>query len=178
MIALGDSDHNITIFLHQDLENQIKEALQSEHKKFSVFAAAPNLNKLVLETHISSVNALAFAKLHKYYLVSGGSDKSLIIWRIKEDLTYQTLRIIKLAADVTDIVVLPNDEYIFSGCLDNNIYITRTSYSTVQFEQVSAVNLHNSIITSIAIGPNNQNGPIKFAAYVNMNCLSSMMMAG
>lgn len=171
-LALGDSDRNITIFPHNELENEIKNTLKSEHKKFSIFPIGTNIKKLTLDTHVSSVNSLVFAKIYKYFLISGGSDKSLIIWRIKEDLLYQTVRIIKLQADITDIVLLSNDEYIFSGCLDNNIYVIRSNFNTLQFEQFACISMHNSIITSIAIDPNiagnnGNNGPIRFATYVN-----------
>jgi WD40 repeat protein len=150
------------------------------HKgKFQVYPDGGSLPKLVLKYHEDSVNALQFAKVNKYYLVSGGTDKNIIVWRIiEEGFTFEKIRIIKSQSDVTDLVILPNDEFILAGCVDNNIYIWRSNFQSKTFDLVSCVNnLHSNFITSIVLDPSleklnkqeisnfiNSNG-FKFASY-------------
>ncbi len=111
--------------------------------------------KLVLDYHNDGVNALVFSKLNKYYLISGASDKSLIIWKIiHEGFTYEKMKIIKTQSDVTDLAILPNDSFIYAGCVDNNIYIWRSNFQTNSYELINCINnLHNNFITSICLEP-------------------------
>jgi WD40 repeat protein len=151
----------------------------SQKGKFQLYPDGGSLPKLILNYHEDSVNALQFARVNKYYLVSGGSDKNIIVWRIiEEGFTSEKIRIIKSHSDVTDLAILPNDEFILAGCVDNNIYIWRSNFQSKTFELVNCLNnLHSNFITSIVLDPtleklnlqelNNQvnsNG-FKFASY-------------
>lgn len=129
---------------------------ESQKGKFQLYPDGGSLPKLILNYHEDSVNALQFAKVNKYYLVSGGTDKNIIVWRIiEEGFTSEKIRIIKSQSDVTDLAILPNDEFIMAGCVDNNIYIWRSNFLLKTFDLVSCVNnLHSNFITSIVLDPN------------------------
>lgn len=159
-IAFGDSNKLISIYPYQELDNSIKKSGNSfgpdgQKEKFQIYSQGESLPKLILDYHNDSVNALAFTKVNKYFLVSGASDKCVIIWKIlSEGFTYEKLRVIKSQSDITDLSILANDEYIFSGCVDNNIYIWRSNFVNNSFELVNCVNnLHNNFITSICLDP-------------------------
>jgi WD40 repeat protein len=183
-IALGDSDKLITVFPYQQLENEIKRNTnpfnpeESSRGNFHLYPHAGNIAKLTLDYHNDSVNALTFTKRNKYFLISGSSDKVMMIWKIKEDFTSEKIRILKNQSDINDIQITPNDEFIFSGCIDNNIYVWRSNFSTNTFELVNCINnIHSNFITSICLDPNLEriaytemtsyimNNGIKFASY-------------
>jgi WD40 repeat protein len=158
-----------------NLNNNMNSLNENNKGKFKIFQEQNELPKLILDYHEGSVSTIAFAKASRYFLVSGGSDKTIIVWKIiEENFTSEKIKLIKAQSDITDIVITPNDEYMFSGCVDNNIYVWRCNFYTKQFEQVSCINLHSNYITSICLDPNLEknlaNGDlnlnsIKFASY-------------
>lgn len=170
--AIGDSEKIISIFYYGEFVSQSKVSLENANKgsgKFQIISNAP-MKKLELNYHNDSVNAIAFAKVNKFYLVSGASDKSIIVWKINDDFTGQNIRILKGQSDITELVILPNDQYIFAGCIDNNIYIWKSNFVSNSFDFVNCISLHSNYITSICLDPNfnmmDQN--VKFASYVKI----------
>jgi WD40 repeat protein len=126
----------------------------SKKGRFQLYPDGGSLPKLSLDYHEDTVTALQFAKVNKYFLVSGGMDKNIIIWRIiEEGFTSERVRLIKGHSDVTDLAIMPNDEFILSACVDNNIYIWRSNFVEKSFELVSCVNLHTNYVTSLVLDP-------------------------
>jgi WD40 repeat protein len=160
-IAFGGSNKLINVFPFKKIEIGIKKSGEIEpsidersHCNFGLYSEE-DLPKLILEYHNDTVNAIDFTKTHKNYLVSGGSDKCLIIWEILEhNFSYEKLRILKSTSDITDLKIIPNDEFIFASCVDNKIYTWRTNFNGRSFELVYCHNdLHSNFITSICLDP-------------------------
>lgn len=121
-----------------------------------------------MEYHNDSVNALCFSKLNSEFLVSGGSDKALIIWKIintESHLKSEKLRIIKTNADVSEITMNPLDQMMFVGCIDNNIYVWKSNFMSNTFELVSTIAYHTNFITSICLNPVQDTSTYRMASY-------------
>jgi len=174
-LAFGDSNKAIYIYPYDQLAHILKESAnpfnsdQRTNKKFVAYPEGGNINKLILNYHNDNVNALVFTKFYRNFLISGGSDKSLIIWKIiEENFTYEKMRILKNQSEVTDLTITPNDEFIFTASIDNNVYIWKSNFSTNTFELVNCINnIHINYITSICLDPNLEK--------VNVNDLSNYM---
>ena len=141
----------------------------SDLKKFQIFNFNnSSLPKMILEYHNDSVNSVVFTKTQKGILVSGGSDKCIIIWKIvTESFTSEKMKILKNPSEVNDLCIYPNDNFIFAGCIDNNIYLWKSNFLSNSFENVKCISLHNNYITSLCLDPNidpsSQTG--KFVSY-------------
>jgi WD40 repeat protein len=127
-------------------------------------------NYIVLNYHMDSVNSIAFANNSKYYLVSGGADKTIIIWKIilsDTNFSSEKTRILKSLSDITEIAISNNDEYMFTACFDNHIYVYKTNFEQNQFTIFSNLNIHSNIITSICLEPlqDSNSQSIRFASY-------------
>lgn len=123
-----------------------------------------------LKFHTGSINSIAFANNSKYYLVSGGADKTVMIWKIllnEANFSSQKSRMLTSLSDITDIVISKNDEYIFTACVDNFIYVYKSNFIQNQYTTISNINIHSNIITSIHLDPAQAfySQSIKFASY-------------
>lgn len=176
-IAFGDANKAITLYPYMILNQSLKKSsINEEHKKYSMIHADVDLPKLVVENHSDSINTLTFTKTHKHYLISGSSDKCLMIMRINQDFSTTNMKTIKGQSDIIDIAMSPNDQFIFSGCADNNIYLWKANFPNNTFDLINFIPIHNNFVTSICLDPiierNVMNGqelynyPIKFASYV------------
>jgi hypothetical protein len=76
-----------------------------------------------------------------------------MVTKINNDFSYKTIRMIKTQSDVTEIQVVPNDELMFVGCVDNNIYLYRSNFANNQFELYQTISLHQNYVTSICLDP-------------------------
>ncbi len=176
-IAFGGSNKIINVFPFKKIEIGIKKSGEIEplldersSSNFGLYHEG-ELPKLILEYHNDTVNAIDFTKVNKNYLVSGGSDKCLIIWDIIEhNFSYEKLRILKTTSDVTDLKIIPNDEFVFASCVDNNIYTWRTNFEDRCFELVYChSNIHKNFITSICIDPSLNNLNVREMSEVIQN---------
>ena len=155
-LAIGDSEKLISVYQYKNLEGILKSLqynLNSE-KKFNIFSSSinNNLSKMILDHHTQGINSLAFTKVNKYHLISGGSDKCIIIWKLNEEkLTSEKIRLLNCTSDVNDIVILPNDEYILSGCVDCKIYFWKCNFEQKNFELIGMIDSHSNYITSICL---------------------------
>jgi WD40 repeat protein len=177
-IAFGDSNKFISLFQFDQININIKKFVASELERFNVVKNEPEPQKVEMEAHSDSVNTIVFTRLNKYYLISGSSDKCLIVWRINPvDMTFQNIKLIRTNSDVTEIVLLPNDEMMFVGCVDNNIYLYKSNFINNTFECFNHINIHQTYVTSICLDPflekhiKNNNGScmntlLKFVSYV------------
>lgn len=161
VIAYGDGNKNITVIsngrlieYHKSKKGQ-KEANASSNNinsKFTILAADPNLNKIELAYHSDAVNALVFAKRYHYNLISGSSDKSIIIWYLNKDLSQNKKRLLTTNSEVTDLQLSLNDQFLFSSFMDNSIGIYYTHFQdNGNPELISVINVHNNIVTSLAL---------------------------
>ena len=119
--------------------------------KFFILPADPNLNKTELNYHSDSVNALVFARKTSNILISGSSDKSIIIWYLNPDLSQNKKRLLLVNSEVTDLSLTLNDQFLFCSCVDNNIYIYYTCFPDNAPELVSTLSVHNNIVTSLCL---------------------------
>ena len=118
-----------------------------------IYPIDSDVSKVEMESHLDSINAICFTKKIKYYLVSGSSDKCLIIWRINNDLSHKAIRVINTQSDITEIVILPSDDLMCIGSVDNNIYLYKSNFVTNTFELISTINFHQNYVTSICLDP-------------------------
>jgi WD40 repeat protein len=189
-IAFGDSNKYISLFQFGQINHNIKKFVGDGSGGFNVLKNEPEPQRLEMEAHTDSVNAVVFTRLNKYYLVSGSSDKCIIVWRInQDDMAFKNVKLIRTNSDVTEIVLLPNDEMMFVGCVDNNIYLYRSNFQNKTFECFNHINIHQTYVTSICLDPflekyiKNNNGSslntlLKFVSYVYRCLIYRLMMGG
>jgi WD40 repeat protein len=175
-IAFGDSNKYVSLFPFEPINENLKK-VENDIEKFTILKS-DEPTKINMEAHSDSVNSLVFTKLNHYHLISGSSDKTIIIWRINpKDLTAQNVRLLRTHSDVTELALLPNDEVMFVGCVDNNIYLYKANFQANAFEYFSCVNIHQTYVTSICLDPfieknihinkgSHLNTSIKFVSYV------------
>ncbi len=186
LLAFGDANKAINLFPYKTIDNHIRKSAssKSENERFIIYPLDSDLGKVTIDIHLESVNVLAFTKT-KYYLVSGSSDKSIAITRINHDLTYKNIRLIKTNSEVSEIVILPNDELCFVGCIDNNIYLYRSDFTNNQFDLYKTISLHQNYVTSICLDPflekalsnaSHIGNSLKFVSYVKKNLFRGMMV--
>jgi WD40 repeat protein len=124
------------------------------------------LKNLNLDFHQDSVNSIAFTKTLKHYLISGGADKSIMVWKINfENFSSEKSKLIKSQSEVTDIAISNNDEYFFTACIDNHIYVYKSNFLQRDHSFFLNISIHTNIITSISLHQEDNSNSIKFASY-------------
>jgi len=153
------------------------------------------VDNVSLENHEDSVNTLTFTNSSKYiyiifkkyqgpnYLISGGSDKNIIVWTVFSNSTNTVnakvvkiikttsgnLLIIKWFLDVLDLLLLPNDKYLISSCVEGNIFLYKINWEEKKLEIVGDYNYHNKFVSSVICEPkfsNMNESAIKIATQV------------
>jgi len=121
------------------------------NNKFLIVPADQNLSKIELSQE-GSINALVFAKRYSYNLISGSSDRSIIIWYLSPDLSKNHKKLLSLGSEVTDLQLSLNDQLLFASCMDNKIYIYYTRFQENGIvDLISTMSYHSNIITSLAL---------------------------
>lgn len=149
----GDTDHSSPGKFHESVTQDINQ-----------------IDHLILDYHLDSINSITFAKTSRYHLVSGGADKTIMIWKINDEtFTQEKSKIIKTQSDITDIAITSNDKFLLCASVDNNIYVYQTNFLQNQHTFYANICIHNNFITSICLQPipdmNMQS--IKFASYAD-----------
>ncbi len=145
---------------------------KDSNNKFVIVPADQNLAKINLQYQGDSINALIFAKRYSYNLISGSSDKSIIIWYLSSDLNQLKKRLLSLNSEVTDLQLTLNDQFLFASCVDNNIYVYCTRFQeNGNADQIATLSYHSNIITSLALDNscndfNNNKTYFRCASYV------------
>lgn len=103
--------------------------------------------KNVFSGHTDEVNALAYA-FNNRYLISGSSDKTAIIWNIKNSKVVQTLK--GHTWKVTQVAFSNDSRFAITGSTDGSIKIWEVETGKLLHSYENGVNA----ITALAVSPN------------------------
>lgn len=103
----------------------------------------------ILEGHQDGVNTIALSN-NEQFLVSGGEDKTVKIWDIKERKIIATLK--GHTDSVKTVAISPNNKYIASAGYDKKIKIWNFAGDLLQ-----SINAHNLAITDLQFTPDSKN---------------------
>jgi WD40 repeat protein len=150
--------------------------VNSKNSKFQLIPSTQILHKKEIEAHNEAINTITFAKMNKYFLLSGGVDKCIKITQISQsDLNTTHVELLRCQGDITDIQITSNDDYFFASCVDNAIYVYKCDFVNRKFDLLDKIIKHGNIVTSIALDPLTErsfdglNNGIKMASYVILN---------
>lgn len=143
------------IILKQLKDNQLKDLLQNVH--------------ILINDNIANIHAVTFLNNSSNVLLSGGMDKSLLIYNLDFDnKKSKALRALNLSSEIAVVKVSKNDNFVLASCFDFNIYVIHLKYDDLNsdlicFEARFKMDNNTSIVQSIFFDPLGSNKFITFA---------------
>jgi len=136
-----------------------KFAFSPDHKYFASYDNNKNNvdiwevktgNKIkILEGHTGVITSVNWST-DGNYLVTGGQDQTIFLWKITEDLSMKRIRTIKRYNYNSPIIFSPDNNYIASVTVDNKIRI----WSLLKWDKIITFDGHSQIINDLTWSPN------------------------
>lgn len=143
------------IILKQLKDNQLKDLMENVY--------------ILINDNISNMHAVTFLNNSSEILLTGGMDKSLLIYNLDyENKKYKALRALNLSSEIAVIKTNKNDDFVLASCFDFNIYVIQLKYDSLNsqlicFEAKFKIDNNTGIVQSIAFDPLGSNKFVTFS---------------